>query len=50
MFFEVFSFKSFLKYLFYITNTAFTDLSILVVRNIFKSIDIVGAGSFYELF
>jgi ATP-dependent DNA helicase RecG len=31
-------------------NTASTDLSILVNKNIFKSSDIKGAGSFYELF
>ena len=31
-------------------NTASTDLSILVDKNIFKSSDIKGAGSFYELF
>ncbi len=31
-------------------NTASTDLSILVDKNIFKSSDIRGAGSFYELF
>ena len=31
-------------------NTASTDLSILVDKNIFKSSEIKGAGSFYELF
>lgn len=31
-------------------NTATTDLSMLVDKNIFKSSDIKGAGSFYELF
>jgi ATP-dependent DNA helicase RecG len=31
-------------------NTASTDLSILVDKKIFKSSDIKGAGSFYELF